>query len=73
MAYKVDFDDVRRTGLESSSVADALSGLRAHEARYFWNQYRHRFVTSKAGEKPGIVGRVAAILERDLHLPHQAT
>ncbi|MCI1211981.1 MULTISPECIES: hypothetical protein [Bifidobacterium] len=72
MAYKVDFDDVERTGLESSPVADALSGLRAHEARYFWNKYRHEFVTSKAGEKPGIVRRVAAILEeRDLHLPYE--
>jgi hypothetical protein len=35
MPYAVDFKTV---GLESSPVAAALAGLRAHEARYFKNK-----------------------------------
>ena len=38
MANKVDFKNVSVTGLESSPVAEALAGLRAHEARYFMNK-----------------------------------
>jgi hypothetical protein len=39
--YAVDFNDVSTAGLESSPVAAALAGLRAHEARYFKNKYDH--------------------------------
>ena len=39
MVYKVDFKEVATIGLESSPVALALAGLRANEARYFWNKY----------------------------------
>jgi hypothetical protein len=31
--YVVDFENVSTAGLESSPVAEALAGLRAHEAR----------------------------------------
>ena len=41
MPHAVDFNDVSRVGLESSPVAAALAGLRAHEARYFKNKYDH--------------------------------
>lgn len=39
MAYKVDFKEVTTSGLESSPVATALAGLRANEARYYWNKF----------------------------------
>ncbi len=38
MPYAVDFNDVSTVGLESSPVAAALAGLRAHEACYFKNK-----------------------------------
>jgi hypothetical protein len=39
MPYTVDFKTVSTFGLESSPVAAALARLRAHEARYFKNEY----------------------------------
>lgn len=42
MPYTVDFNDVSAVGLESSPVKKALAGLRANEARYFMNKYRHQ-------------------------------
>lgn len=41
MSYVVDFKNVSTVGLESSPVAEALAGLRANEARYFMNKYKH--------------------------------
>ena len=41
MPEVVDFENVSAAGLESSPVADALAGLRANEARYFMNKYKH--------------------------------
>ena len=38
MSHIVDFVTVSTQGLESSPFADALAGLRANEARYFWNK-----------------------------------
>ena len=35
MDYKIDFENVSLSGLESSPVAKALAALRANEARYF--------------------------------------
>ena len=52
MVYTVDFKEVATIGLESSPVALALAGLRANEARYFWNKYKHRFTTVPASEAP---------------------
>ena len=43
MSHAVDFNIVSTAGLESSPVAAALAGLRAHEARYYKNKYDHVF------------------------------
>ena len=68
MAYTVDFVHVSTVGLESSPVAEALAGLRAHEARYYKNKYQHAFTVSPASEEPGPLGYVTRILadERDI-------
>ncbi|CAM3211403.1 phage tail protein [Paenibacillus lupini] len=50
MSYVVDFKNVSTVGLESSPVADALAGLRANEARYFMNKYKHEFTVVPASE-----------------------
>ncbi|MFZ2588321.1 MAG: phage tail protein, partial [Paucilactobacillus nenjiangensis] len=55
MTYKVDFKEVSTIGLESSPVAEAFAGLRANEARYFWNKYKHEFITTPAAEAPEIL------------------
>ena len=67
MAYEVDIKDVSTVGLESSPVAEALAGLRANEARYFSNKYKHTFVTEPASKAKKTVAYVAKILkdERD--------
>jgi hypothetical protein len=68
MAYTVDFNTVSTVGLESSPVADALAGLRAHEARYFKNKYDHVFVVEPADDAKTAVDWVHRILreERDI-------
>lgn len=70
MTYQVDFAEVSTVGLESSPFADALAGLRAHEARYFDNKYGHRFTVEAAGSEAGAatIERVHRILaeERDI-------
>ena len=53
MPYTVDFGTVSAVGLESSPVAAALAGLRAHEARYFKNKYDHVFTVEPAGNADG--------------------
>jgi hypothetical protein len=68
MAYVVDFETVSTVGLESSPVADALAGLRAHEARYFKNKYAHTFTVEPAGKAKKTIKYVENILktERDI-------
>lgn len=67
MSYKVDFKDVSIVGLESSPVATALAGLRANEARYYWNKYKHEFVTVPASEDSKTLEWVEEVLsERDM-------
>ena len=67
MSDKVDFKDVSTVGLESSPVATALAGLRANEARYYWNKYKHEFVTVPASEDPKTLEWVEEVLsERDM-------
>ena len=68
MPYVVDFENVSTVGLESSPVAEALAGLRAHEARYFKNKFDHVFTVSTADELPEALERVTRILkeERDI-------
>lgn len=69
MAYTVDFKEVSVQGLESSPVAEALAGLRANEARYFMNKYKHEFTVVPASESQEALDDVNTILskERDLH------
>jgi hypothetical protein len=68
MPYAVDFNDVSTVGLESSPVAAALAGLRAHEARYFKNKYDHVFTVEPAGDAETAIEWVRRILreERDI-------
>ena len=68
MPYAVDFNDVSTAGLESSPVAAALAGLRAHEARYFKNKYDHVFTVEPASDAKTTIDWVHRILkdERDI-------
>lgn len=63
MSYIVDFENVSTIGLESSPVAEALAGLRANEARYLMNKYKHEFTVIPAGESRETVNYVNRILE----------
>lgn len=65
MSYLVDFKNVSTVGLESSPVAEALAGLRAHEARYFKTKYDHDFVTEPAAKAKKIIDRVHRILKEE--------
>ena len=68
MSYIVDFKNVSTVGLESSPVAEALAGLRANEARYFMNKYKHEFTVVPASESGETLDYVNRILkeERDI-------
>lgn len=68
MSYIVDFKNVSTVGLESSPLADALAGLRAHEARYFMNKYKHPFTVIPASESQETLDFVNRVLkeERDI-------
>ncbi|KRM57916.1 hypothetical protein [Secundilactobacillus malefermentans] len=72
MAYKVDFKNVATIGLGSSPVAEKLAGMRAHEARYFWNKFKHEFITVPAADDPDTLAWIESICqERDLVFPYQ--
>ncbi|WP_124057954.1 phage tail protein [Vaginisenegalia massiliensis] len=64
----VDFKDVSTQGLESSPVSPALAGLRANEARYFWNKFKVEFETVPVAEKADLMADINQLLqeERDL-------
>lgn len=68
MSTTVDFENVSTVGLESSPVAGALAGLRANEARYFMNKYKHEFTVTAAGDSKDTLDYVSRILkeERDI-------
>jgi hypothetical protein len=68
LPYIVDFKNVSTVGLESSPVAEALAGLRANEARYFMNKYKHEFTVVQASESQEALDYVNRILkeERDI-------
>jgi hypothetical protein len=68
MSYTVDFETVSTVGVESSPVAPALAGLRAHEARYFKNKYDHTFTVQPASSAKTTIDWVHRILkdERDI-------
>ncbi|MED1201890.1 phage tail protein [Heyndrickxia acidicola] len=68
MSYIVDFKDVSTVGLESSPAAEALAGLRANEARYFMNKYKHEFTVVPASESQETLNYMNKVLkdERDI-------
>ena len=68
MPEVVDFENVSTAGLQSSPVADALAGLRANEARYYRNKYKHEFTVVPAGESQDTLAYVNRVLkdERDI-------
>jgi hypothetical protein len=68
MRYIVDFNTVSPIGLKTSPVAKALAGLRATEARYFMNKYKHEFMIVPASESQETLDYVNQILkeERDI-------
>ncbi|MBT2725666.1 phage tail protein [Bacillus sp. ISL-75] len=68
MSNIVDFKNVSTVGLESSPVVEALAGLRANEARYFMNKYKHEFTVVPASESQETLDYVNRILkeERDI-------
>ena len=65
MPYAVDFNTVSTVGLESSPVAAALAGVRAHEARYFKNKYDHVFTVEPAGNAKTTIDWVHRILKEE--------
>jgi hypothetical protein len=62
MPYPVDFETVSTVGLESSPVATALAGLRAHEARYYKTKYDHAFTVEPASDAMATIDWVHRIL-----------
>ncbi|SEO80976.1 phage tail protein [Paenibacillus sp. OV219] len=63
MSYIVDFKNVSTVGLESSPVVDALAGLRANEARYFMNKYKHAFTVVPASNSQDTLDYVNRVLQ----------
>ena len=68
MSYAVDFETVSTVGLESSAVAAALAGLRAHEARYFKTKYNHVFTVEPAATATQAIAWVERILKEERHI-----
>ena len=68
MAYIVDFEHVSTVGLESSPVAERLAGLRANEARYFMNKYKHAFTVVPASESQETLDYVNRILKEERNI-----
>ncbi|MFE5323267.1 phage tail protein [Paenibacillus sp. NPDC056579] len=68
MSYIVNFNHVSTVGLEPSPIAEALAGLRANEARYYMNKYKHEFTVVPASESQETLDYVNRILneERDI-------
>lgn len=73
IAYVVDFLQVSSRGLECSPVADALAGLRAHEARYFKNKYNHDFTVIPAQNSQDTIYYVRRILKEERNIELAAT
>ena len=72
MSYIVDFTTVSTIGLETSPVATALAGLRANEARYFMNKYKHAFTVIPASESKATLDYVNRILKTERNLEFAA-
>lgn len=68
MSYTVGFHTVSTAGMDSSPVAPALAGLRAHEARYFKNKSDHIYTVEPASDAKATIDWVHRILkERTRH------
>lgn len=72
MSTIVDFKSVSTSGLDSSPVAEALAGLRANEARYFMNKYKHEFTVVPAGESQETLDYVERVLKEERGLAFAA-
>jgi len=72
MSMIVDFKEVSTVGLESSPVADALAGLRANEARYFMNKYKHEFAVTAASDSQDTLDYVNRILKEEREIEFAA-
>jgi hypothetical protein len=72
MPYIVDFKNVSTVGLESSPVAAALAGMRANEARYFMNKYKHPFTTLPVSESQDNLDYVTRVLKEERNIEFAA-
>lgn len=72
MAYVVDFKNVSTVGLESSPVAEALARLRAGQARYYMNKYKHEFTVVPASESQETIDYVSRILKEERNIEFAA-
>jgi len=72
MSYIVDFKKVSTIGLESSPVVESFAGLRANEARYFMNKYKHAFTVVPASESQESLDYVNRILKAERQLEFEA-
>jgi hypothetical protein len=72
MSYVVDFNNVSTFGLKSSLVAQALAGLRANEARYFMNKYKHEFTVVPAAESQTTLDYVNKIMKEERNIEFAA-
>ncbi len=72
MSYTVDHQNVSTTGLESSPVAAALAGLRANEARYYMNKYKHTYTVVPVEDDPDTLAYVRHILKNERNIELQA-
>lgn len=72
MSYKVDFQKVSTVGLETSLVAEALAGLRANEARYFMNKYKHEFIVETVSESQETLDYVNRVLKEERNIEFAA-
>ncbi|MCM3781923.1 phage tail protein [Neobacillus mesonae] len=72
MSNIVDFKNVSTVGFESSPVAEALAGLRANEARYFMNKYKHELTVVPASESQETLNYVKQILKMERNIEFAA-
>ncbi|PWW00961.1 hypothetical protein DFQ01_111108 [Paenibacillus cellulosilyticus] len=72
MSYIVDFKNVSTVGLETSPAAEALAGLRANEARYFMNKYKHEFAVVPASESQETLDYVNRVLKEERNIEFAA-
>ncbi|AAK78109.1 hypothetical protein BJV85_000031 [Clostridium acetobutylicum] len=72
MSYIVDFKNISTVGLDSSPVVNSLAGLRANEARYFMNKYKHKFTVVPVTESNDTINYVNQILKKERNIEFSA-